>query len=50
MDNVENMENARYVMNNDTDGFINLMKNRSTYRKAKYDLKSIKNYCASIYA
>jgi hypothetical protein len=30
MDNGENMENARYAMNDDTAGFINQMKNRNT--------------------
>jgi hypothetical protein len=37
MDNGENMENARYATNDDTDGFINQMKNRNTSRETEYD-------------
>jgi hypothetical protein len=33
MDNGENMNNARYAMNDDTAGFINQMKNKNTSRK-----------------
>jgi predicted phage gp36 major capsid-like protein len=33
MDKGENMENARYAMNDNTAGFINQMKNRNTSRK-----------------
>jgi hypothetical protein len=33
MDNGENMENARYATNDNTDGFINQMKSRNTRRK-----------------
>jgi hypothetical protein len=50
MDNGENMEDARYAMNDDTAGFISQMKNRNTSRKTEYDLKLIKtNYFTSIY-
>jgi hypothetical protein len=49
MDNGENMENARYVMNDDTAGFINQKKNRNTSTKTEYDLKLMTNYFASIY-
>jgi hypothetical protein len=48
-DNGENMENARYAMNDDTAGFINQKKNRNTSTKTEYDLKLMKNYFASIY-
>ena len=44
------MENARYVMNDDTDGFKNQIKIRNTSRKTEYDLKLMTNYFASIYA
>ena len=50
MDNGENMENARYAMNDDTAGFINQKKNRNTSTKTEYVLKLMKNYFASIYA
>ena len=50
MDSEENMENARYAMNDDTAGFINQKKNRNTSTKTEYVLKLIKNYFASIYA
>jgi hypothetical protein len=33
MDNGENIENARYAMNDGTTGFINQMKNRNTSTK-----------------
>jgi hypothetical protein len=33
MDYEENMENARYAMNDNTAGFINQMKSRNTRRK-----------------
>jgi hypothetical protein len=33
MDNGENMENARYAMNDNNAGFINQMKSRNTRRK-----------------
>ena len=49
MDNGENLENARYAMNDDTAGFINQKKNRNTSTKTEYDLKLMKNYFASIY-
>ena len=49
MDNVENMENVCYAMNDDTAGFINHMKNRNTSRRTEYDLRLIKNYFASLY-
>ena len=49
MDNGENMENARFVMNDDTAGFINQKKIRNTSPKTKYDLKLMKNYLSSIY-
>ena len=49
MDNGENMENALYVMNDDTAGFINQKKNRNTSTQTEYDLKLMKNYFASIY-
>jgi len=49
MDNGENMENARYVMNDDTAGFINQKKNRNTSTKTEYVLKLMTNYFASIY-
>ena len=50
MDNGENMEDARYAMNDDTAGFISQMKNRNTSRKTEYDLKLMKtNYFTSIY-
>ena len=49
MDNGENMENARYVMNDDNAGFINQKKNRNTSTKTEYDLKLMTNYFASIY-
>jgi hypothetical protein len=49
MDYGENMENARYVMNDDTAGFINQKKNRNTSTQTEYDLKLMKNYFASIY-
>ena len=49
MDYGENMENARYVMNDDTAGFINQKKHRNTSTKIEYDLKLMTNYFASIY-
>ena len=49
MDNGENMENARFVMNDDTADFINQKKNRNTSTKTEYDLKLMTNYFASIY-
>jgi hypothetical protein len=33
MDNGEDMENARYAMNDNAAGFINQMKSRNTRRK-----------------
>ena len=42
------MENARYAINEDTDGFINQMKIRNTSRETEYDLRLINNYFASI--
>jgi hypothetical protein len=50
MDNGENMNNARYAMNDDTAGFINQKKNGNTSTKTEYVLKLMKNYFASIYA
>ena len=49
MDNGENMENARYAINDDTAGSKYQMKNGNTSRKTEYDLKLMKNYFASIY-
>ena len=49
MDNGENMENARYAMNDDTAGFINQKKNRNTSAQTEYDPKLMKNYFTSIY-
>ena len=49
MDNLENMENARYALNDDTADFINQMKNKNTIRKTEYDMKLMKNYFVSIY-
>jgi hypothetical protein len=47
MDNGENIENARYAMNDGTTGFINQMKNRNTSTKTEYGLKLMKNYLSS---
>jgi hypothetical protein len=49
MNNGENMENVCYATNDDTAGFINQIKNRSTSKKTEYDLKLIKNYFAPLY-
>ena len=42
------MENARYVMNDDTAGFINQKKHRNTNTKTEYELKLMTNYFESI--
>jgi hypothetical protein len=39
MDNRENMENARYAMNDDTAGFINQMKTQVHPQKRLYNYK-----------